>query len=54
MGVVKDLGGKGCGTEVGTIPWLECVWEKPGEEAGTMNIEWNSEGMLCKKHNQTK
>lgn len=54
MEVVKDLGGKDSDTEVGTIPWLECVWDKPVEEAGTMIIVWNSEGALCKKHNEIK
>lgn len=53
-GIVKDLGGKVSDTEVGTITWLDCVWDKPVEEAGTMIIVWNSEGVLCKKHNEIK
>lgn len=54
MEVVKDLGGKGSDTEVGPIPWLECVRAKPVEETGTMIIVWNSEGALYKKHSEIK
>lgn len=50
MEVFKDLGEKSSDTEVWTIPWLECVWEKPeGEEAGTMNIV-----KVCFVRNTTK